>query len=68
MLTSHPGSGGCGCRYEDYSGTQRHVRAHLLKVMYSQPDLSLGVEHTAQVTPGHGKVGLGLDSLQIASL
>ena len=33
-----------------------------------QPDLSLGIKHTAQVTPGHCKVGLRLNSLQVTGL
>lgn len=37
-------------------------------MMNGQPDLSLGVEHTAQVTPGHGKVWLSFNCLQVTSL
>lgn len=37
-------------------------------MMYSQPDLSLGVEHAAQVTPGHGEVWLSFDCFQVTSL
>ena len=33
-----------------------------------QPDLSLGIKHTAQVTPGHCKVGLRLNSFQVTGL
>jgi len=40
----------------------------LLEVVDGQPDLALGVEHAAEVAPGHGKVRPGLNGLQIASL
>lgn len=36
--------------------------------MYGQPDLSLGVEHAAQVTPGHGEVWLSFNCFQVTSL
>lgn len=36
--------------------------------MYGQPDLPLGIEHAAQVTPGHGKIWLGFNCLQVTSL
>lgn len=41
---------------------------HLLKMMNGQPDLSLSIEHAAQVAPCHGKVWLSLNCLQVASL
>jgi len=44
------------------------VGADLLKVVDGQPDLALGVKHTAQVAPSHSKVGLSLDSLQVTGL
>ncbi len=37
-------------------------------MMYGQPDLPLGIEHAAQVTPGHGKIWLGFNCLQVTSL
>ena len=65
----------------EYSGLFQHVaqidvgvqkvwveRHSLLEVVDGQPDLALGVEHTAQVGPGNGKVGSGLDSFQITRL
>ena len=33
-----------------------------------EPDLSLGVEHAAEVGPGHGKVGPRLYGFQVAGL
>lgn len=42
--------------------------AHLLEMMNGQPDLSLSIEHAAQVAPRHGEVWLSLDRLQVASL
>ncbi len=41
---------------------------NLLKMMYGQPDLPLSIEHAAQVTPGHGKVWLGFNCLQVTCL
>lgn len=46
----------------------RIERDGLLKVVDRQPDLALGVEHAAQVAPGHGKVRPGFDGLQVACL
>lgn len=46
----------------------RVERDGLLEVVDGQPDLALRVEHAAQVAPGDGKVGPGLDGLQVASL
>lgn len=46
----------------------RIERDRLLKVVDRQPDLALGVEHAAQVAPGHGKVRPGFDCLQVACL
>lgn len=43
-------------------------KSYLLKVVYGQPYLSLGVEHTTQVAPSHRKVGLSLNSLQVTRL
>lgn len=40
----------------------------LFKMVYGQPYLSLGIEHTAQVAPCHGKVGLSLNGFQVTSL
>ncbi len=37
-------------------------------MMYGQPDLPLSIEHAAQVTPGHGKVWLGFNCLQVTCL
>lgn len=36
--------------------------------MDGQPYLSLGIEHTTQVAPSHGKVGLSLNGFQVTSL
>lgn len=36
--------------------------------MYGQPNFSLGIEHTAQVAPSHGKVGLSLNGFQVTGL
>ena len=46
-------------------GIERH---RLFEVVYRQPDLSLCVEHAAQVAPGHGEVRLRLDRFQVACL
>lgn len=46
-------------------GIQLHS---LLKVVNGEPDLALGIEHTAQVAPGHGEAGLSLDGLQVTAL
>lgn len=40
----------------------------LLEMMDGQPNLVLGIEHTAQVAPGHRKVRPSFDRLQIARL
>ena len=40
----------------------------LLKVVDSEPDLALGIEHASEVGPGHGKVRPGLYSFQITCL
>lgn len=37
-------------------------------MVYGQPYLSLGIEHTAQVAPSHCKVGLSLNGFQVTSL
>ena len=42
--------------------------SYLLKVVYGQPDLPLGVVDTTQVAPGHSKVRLGLYSLHVTRL
>ena len=33
-----------------------------------QPDFALGIEHAAQVAPGHGKVGARFNGFQVARL
>ena len=43
-------------------------RDGLLKVVDGQPDLALGIEHTAQVAPRHCKVRAGLDGFEVTSL
>ena len=42
--------------------------ADLLEVVYSKPYLTLSIEHTSQVTPGHGKRGTRLYRFQITCL
>lgn len=37
-------------------------------MVYGQPYLSLGIEHTAQVAPSHCKVGLSLNGFQVTGL
>lgn len=37
-------------------------------MMYSEPNFSLGIEHTTQVAPGHRKVWLSLYGFQVTSL
>ena len=44
------------------------VDAHLFKVVDGQPDFSLSVEDTAQVAPGHSKVGACFNRFQVACL
>lgn len=45
------------------------IQSHrLFKVVYGQPDFPLSIEHAAQVAPCNGKVGLGLDGLQVTGL
>ena len=39
-----------------------------LKVVNGKPNFPLGVEHTAQVAPGNGKVRLGLNSFEVTGL
>lgn len=43
-------------------------RTYLFKMVYSKPYFSLGIKHTTQVAPGHGKVWLGLNGFQVTSL
>lgn len=45
-----------------------NVPTDLFKVVYGQPYLSLGIEHTAQVAPSHCKVGLSLNGFQVTGL
>ena len=40
----------------------------LFKMMNSQPNFALGIEHASQVTPGDGKVWSGFNCFQVASL
>lgn len=37
-------------------------------MVYGQPYLSLGIEHTTQVAPSHCEVGLSLNCFQVTSL
>lgn len=46
----------------------KHYATDLFKMVYGQPYLSLGIEHTAQVAPSHCKVGLSLNGFQVTSL
>lgn len=46
----------------------KNYATDLFKMVYGQPYLSLGIEHTAQVAPSHGKVGLSLNGFQVTSL
>lgn len=41
---------------------------YLFEMMYGQPDLSLGIEDTSQVTPGNSKARLGFNCFQVAGL
>lgn len=47
-----------------------HVKTatDLFKMVYGQPYLALGIEHTAQIAPSHCKVRLGLNGFQVTSL
>lgn len=40
----------------------------LLKMMYGQPDFTLRIEYTSQITPGNCKVRPCFDGLQVTSL
>lgn len=45
-----------------------NIATDLLKMVYGQPYLPLGIEHTAQVAPSHCEVGLSLNGFQVARL